>query len=89
MVSAGLQVIKPAVTPLARWWAASILKEENTKGLVLAPKVAAVIKSFWYHVQSTNKSHVQVFGRKLDDFCRGEKPDQLKTTKIAPWWDLK
>jgi len=87
-LSAGLQVLKPALTPLARWWAIAILREERNGGLVLTAKAEAVLKSFWYHVESTHKSHVEVFGRKLDEFCRGEKLDQLKVSKLAPWWEF-
>ena len=86
-LSSGLQVLKPALTPLARWWHTSILKEENETGLVLTPKSAAILESFWFHITSSTKSHIKVFGRELDEFCRGEKLERLKTAKLAPWWD--
>jgi len=86
-VSAGLQVLKPALTPLVRWWHNDIMREEKRAGLVLAPKTAAVLESFWHHWESTRKSHVEVIGRKLDEFCRGEQLDKLKTPKLAPWWN--
>lgn len=54
-VSAGLQVLKPALTPLARWWHHDIMHEEKRAGLVLASKTAAVLESFWHHWQSTHK----------------------------------
>lgn len=86
-VSAGLQVLKPALTPLARWWSTEILNEEENSGLVLAPKIAAISKSFWHHQWATSvTSSVCACGRKLDEVCRGEHLDQLKSPKLAPWW---
>jgi hypothetical protein len=86
-VSAGLQVLKPALTPLARWWHADILKREEDSGLALTSKTRAILVLFWYHWGSVHKSHIEVFGRKLDEFCRGERLDRLKTPKLAPWWN--
>jgi hypothetical protein len=88
-LSAGLQVLKAALTPLARWWAPGILREEKAKGTVLDSRCAAVMESFWYHFRSTHSSRVEVFGRYLEDFCRGEKLDRLKISKLVPWWRIR
>jgi hypothetical protein len=87
-LSAGLQVLKVALTPLARWWAPAILREERAKRRELDPRCAAVMESFWYHFRSTHSSRVEVFGRYLEDFCRGEKLDRLKVSKLIPWWRI-
>jgi hypothetical protein len=88
MMSGGLQTLKPALTPLAHWWSEAILEHEKAEGLVLPPKCEALLTSFWHHQNSAQSSHVAVAGRKLDDFCRGVKLDQLTTAKLAPWWKL-
>lgn len=88
VVSAGLQVIKPALTPLARWWYSNILDEEIRDGLILAPKAAAILESFWHHWSCVRTSYVSVHGQRLDEVCRGQPLDQLKTPKLAPWWEI-
>jgi len=87
-LSAGLQVLKPALSPLARWWWPAIRRESSQVVQVSTPKHAAILESFWHHFDSTRKSHLEVFGRKLDEFCRGEKMDRLVSAKLAPWWNL-
>src|ERR1043166_1281050 len=86
VVSAKLQVLKPALTPLARWWHEEILDEERRTGLTLAARNTAILTAFWHHWTSTHKSHVAVWGRQLDEFCRGEKLHRLLTSRTAPWW---
>ena len=88
LVSAALQVLKPALTPVTRWWYFQIRREEEKNGLVLASRLAAIMESFWHHWQSVHHSSVASAGRKLDEYCRGERLDVLKTPRIAPWWNL-
>jgi len=88
LVSATLQVLKPALTPVARWWHDKIRREEEKKGLALNPKIAAVIESFLYHWTSVHSSSISAAGIKLDEYCRGERLDALTTPRIAPWWNL-
>jgi hypothetical protein len=87
-VSAALQVLKPALTPVARWWLYHIRREEEKGGLILRGKPAAVITSFCQHWTSTRSSSVSVAGMPLNDFCRGERLDSLKTPRLFPWWNL-
>jgi hypothetical protein len=84
-LSAGLQVLKPALTPIARWWAPQI--RNDLVNPPLSAKHAAILEAFWHHVEATRRSHVEIFGRKLDEFCRGERLDELRKAKLAPWWD--
>lgn len=87
-LSAKLQVLKPALTPLARWWMSLIKNEEEKSGLMLEGKSAAIIASFCHHWNSTSSNHVKVNGLTLDEFCRGEHLDKLKTQRLFPWWNF-
>jgi hypothetical protein len=88
LISGALQVLEPALTPVARWWHYNIRCDEEKAGLALEPRSAAVIESFWHHWKSVHSSSISVAGKKLDEFCRGEHLDVLKTPRIAPWWNL-
>jgi len=61
-VSALLQVLKPALTPMAKWWRHSI-KDEEVGNLSDNPKIRAMLRSFWYHWGNVHKSRTEVFGR--------------------------
>jgi hypothetical protein len=88
LVSAALQVLKPALSPVARWWRHQVRAEEEAKGLILQPKIAAILESFWCHWEGVRYGNIAVADIKLDEYCRGERLDQLKTPRIAPWWNL-
>ena len=89
-ISAVFEQIKPALSPTARWWHREIEKEEgfHEESLDIDPKLEALHYRFWYRWgQSTKtKSNIEVFGRKLREYCRGEKLPIGPTLRIAPWW---
>ena len=89
-ISAVFEQIKPALSPTARWWHGEIEKEEgfHEESLDIDPKLEALHYRFWYRWgQSTKtKSNIEVFGRKLREYCRGEKLPIGPTPRIAPWW---
>jgi len=87
-VSAALQVLKPALTPVARWWHHEIEAEEASRGLNLKPKIQGIMESFWCHWEGVRHSRITVAGVNLEEYCRGERLDKLKTPRIAPWWNL-
>ncbi|MYB95555.1 hypothetical protein F4Y43_17030 [Candidatus Poribacteria bacterium] len=91
-ISAAFEQIKPALSPTARWWHGEIEKEEgfHEESLYIDPRLDALHYRFWYRWgNSTNtKSNIELFGRKLKDYCRGEELSAGSPPRIAPWWKL-
>ena len=88
-ISAVFEQIKPALSPIARWWHRKIEKEEFGEELQdIDTKLAALHYRFWYRwgKSSQTKRNIEVFGRKLSAYCRGEKLPVGLTPRIAPWW---
>ena len=89
-ISAVFEQIKPALSPTARWWHGENEKEEgfHEESLDIDPKLDALHYRFWYRWgnSSKTKSNIEVFGRKLREYCRGEKLPIGATPRIAPWW---
>ena len=88
-ISSVFEQIKPALSPTAHWWCRQIHEEELEQELQdEEPKLIALVDRFWArweHSESTN-SNIEVFGRKLRGYCRGEKLSTGPTPRIAPWW---
>ena len=87
-ISAVFERIKPALSPIARWWRRKIEKEEFGKDLQnIDPRLAALVDRFWYRWGNSQKTkrNIEVFQRKLREYCRGEKISAF-TPRIAPWW---
>lgn len=89
-ISAVFEQIKPALSPTARWWHREIEKEEgfHEESLDIDPKLEALHYRFWYRWGNSTetKRNIEVFGRKLQEYCRGEKLSAGSTPRIAPWW---
>lgn len=89
-ISAVFEQIKPALSPTARWWHGEIEKEEgfHEESLDIDPRLDALHYRFWYRWgnSSKTKNNIEVFGRKLREYCRGEKLPIGQTPRIAPWW---
>ena len=89
-ISAVFEQIKPALSPTARWWHREIEKEEgfHEESLDIDPKLDALHYRFWsrWGNATETKRNIEVFGRKLRDYCRGEKLSAGSTPRIAPWW---
>ena len=88
-ISAVFEQIKPALSPTAQWWHRKIEKEEfGTESQNINPKLAALVSRFWYRWgnSSQTKRNIEVFRRKLREYCRGEKLSAGSTPRIAPWW---
>ncbi len=84
--SAAIVELRPALSPMAFAWR---LSEENQEMLSKqSPRIRAVIDLFWYHVDhsSTLRENPSVAGRKLKEFCRGERLKDGISSKMAPWW---
>ena len=89
-ISAVFEQIKPALSPTARWWHREIEKEVFGEELKdIDPKLAALVDRFWYQWgnSSKTKSNIEIFRRKLKDYCRGEKLPVGSTPRLAPWWE--
>ena len=89
-ISAVFEQIKPALSPTARWWHREIEKEEgfHEESQDIDPKLDALHYRFWYRWGNSTKtkSNIEVFGRKLREYCRGEKLPAGSPPRIAPWW---
>ena len=89
-ISAVFEEIKPALSPTAQWWHCEIEKEEgfHEESLDIDPKLAALVDRFWHRWGNSSQTerNIEVFGRKLSDYCRGEKLPAGSPPRIAPWW---
>ena len=88
-ISAVFEQIKPALSPTARWWRREVEKKELGAELQdLDPKLVALIDRFWYRWGNSTKTkrNIEVFGRKLREYCRGERFLAGRSPRIAPWW---
>ena len=88
-ISAVFERIKPALSPTAQWWHRHKEKEKVYEELQNCdPKLLALVELFWYRWENSlkTKRNFEVFGRKLREYCRGEKFLAGRTPRIAPWW---
>ena len=88
-ISAVFEQIKPALSPTAQWWHREVEKKEfGEEPQDLDPKLVALVDRFWYRWGNATKTkrNIEVFGRKLREYCRGEKLSAGSTPRIAPWW---
>ena len=89
-ISAVFEQIKPALSPIARWWHGEIEKEEgfHEESQDIDPRLDALHYRFWYRWGNSSKTRrdIEVFGRKLREYCRGEKLSAGSSPRIAPWW---
>ena len=88
-ISAVFEQIKPALSPMARWWHRKIEKEEfGEEPQNIDPKFAALHYRFWYRwgKSTQTKRNIEIFRRKLREYCRGEKLPAVQSPRIAPWW---
>ena len=89
-ISAVFEQIKPALSPTARWWHSEIEKEEgfHEESLNIDSRLDALHYRFWYRWGNSTetKRNIEIFGRKLQEYCRGEKLSAGSPPRIAPWW---
>ena len=88
-ISAVFEQMKPALLPTAQGWHREIEKEEfGEEPQDIDPKLAALHYRFWHRwgTSSQTKGNIEVFGRKLREYCRGEELPAVQLPRIAPWW---
>lgn len=87
-ISAVFEQIKPALSPMARWWREIEHEEFREMSQNINPRLAALVDRFWHRWGNSSKTkrNIEVFGRKLSDYCRGEKFSGGSLPRIAPWW---
>ena len=89
-ISAVFEQIRPALTPTAKWWHCQIEEEEGfyEKSQDINPKILALIMRFWYRWGNSSNSRrdIKIYGRKLREYCRGEKLGSGSPPRLAPWW---
>lgn len=83
-----IEQMRPALTPKVRAWRNRVEKQQLVEQMDL--RLRGFLKLFWYHwsATSSHKSNVKVCGRRLTDYCRGEKLSSGTTSQMAPWWDI-
>jgi hypothetical protein len=87
-MSAALAELMPALTPMSQAWYPMIEQEFGwPKG---DRRMEVYLGSFWYHWNSlrSHREDVSICGRKLREYCRGERLKDGLTTRQAPWWSL-
>ena len=89
-ISAVFEQIKPALSPAARWWCEIEHKKFREESQDIDPKLAALVDRFWYRWRNSSKTkrNIEVFRRRLREYCRGEKISAGSPPRIAPWWKL-
>ncbi len=89
-ISAAFERMKPAMSPTARWWHRQIEKELGliSESQDIDPKLIALVDRFWYRWGNSSKTRrsIEIFGRKLSEYCRGEKLGFGSPPRLAPWW---
>ena len=88
-ISAVFEQIKPALSPTARWWRREVEKKELGEELQdLDSKLAALVDRFWnrWGNSTQTKRNIEISGRKLREYYRGEKLSVGSPPRIAPWW---
>lgn len=90
LVNAKLQLIKSTLLPIAKWWHRDIEERNNFWSRCDDKKKRGLIAAFWHHWESSSKSKtdIEAFGRKLNEYCRGDKIDKQICSHMAPWWEL-
>jgi hypothetical protein len=80
IVLARLQVLLPALTPSARWWH---LMLENRIGIQnFAPSIRAASALFWQGSENECKKTPELFGRKLNEYLRGERIHDIRSPQL-------
>ena len=89
-ISVVFEQIEPALSPIARWWHYKIEEEEEfyEESQDVNPKLLALVARFWnrWGNSTQTRSNIEVCGRKLREYCRGERFLAGRTPRIAPWW---
>lgn len=89
-ISAAFERMKPALSPTARWWRRQIEIELglNSESQDIDPKLIALMCRFWYRWGNSSKTRrdIEIFGRKLKEYCRGDKLGFGSPPRLAPWW---
>ncbi len=89
-ISAVFEQIKPALSPTAKYWRLQIEEELglNIESQDVDPRLFALIFRFWYRWGKSSKTRqkIEIFGRKLSEYCRGEKLGYSTPPRLAPWW---
>ena len=89
-ISAAFERMIPALSPTAGLWHRQI---EEELGLIseskdVDTKLIALVCRFWYRWGNSSKTRrdIEIFGRKLKEYCRGEKLGFGSPPRLAPWW---
>jgi len=79
-LQARLQVMLPAITPTARWWHCDMESKHTFVGNAHC-EIQAALAFFWDNAKSECRRTPEVFGRKLNEYLRGERIHDLRNPK--------
>ena len=87
-ISAVFEQIKPALSPMAQWWREIEHEEFREVSQNIDSRLAALVDRFWNQCGRSSQagSNIEVYGRRLREYCRGEKLSAGSLPRIAPWW---
>ena len=89
-ISAAFEQIKPALSPTAKCWHLQIEEELglNTASQHTEPKLISLVYRFWYRwgKSPNTRRDIKIYGRKLSEYCRGEKLGSGSPPRLSPWW---
>ncbi|MDR0533640.1 MAG: hypothetical protein LBH01_06775 [Verrucomicrobiales bacterium] len=85
-VLAGLAEIRDAMSSMAFVWRQQLDRKMSLEKV--DPRIRTYIQLFWYNWgnSSTKKQNIEICGRKLKEYCRGERLKDGVTSRMAPWW---
>ncbi|RBP46026.1 hypothetical protein DES53_102412 [Roseimicrobium gellanilyticum] len=80
--------IRPAFSPMVFAWIES--EDLRTRLARQSPRNRVLIRLFWSHwcSVSSRSRNVSMGGRKLKEYCRGERLKDGVSSRMAPWWRL-
>ena len=80
--------MRPALSPTAKWWHYQLEEKEGLyeQSQDINPKLLALIYRFWYRWGNSSKTRgkIEIFGRKLSEYYRGEKLGSGSPPRLAP-----
>jgi len=79
-VVAQLQVLEPALTSTSNWWHFQLERQNRTLATAPLP-IQAALSFFWYQRSSSKKPAIDLFGRNLGEYLRGERIYDLQSPK--------
>ena len=87
-LAAGVAELRDAFTPMVWAWHSRL--EDDSKIFERDKRLCAYLYLFWHHwgSRSSRRDHIELFGRRLRDHCRGEEIKEGIASRQSPWWQI-